>query len=80
MIATLRPPEPLPDLPDQQYGLSDVMTPRELVWDPGFLRYTYYDCLLESPERVGPRVQAFGWTQAGRLRPVASILVFSNVI
>lgn len=61
MIASLRSGDPLPKQPAQHYGLSDVMTPRQLLYDPGFVNYPFTKCLRRSD----PLGSAFGWTQAG---------------
>lgn len=62
MVASLRSGgPPLPGQPTQHYGLSDVMTPRELLYSPNFLNWPFTDCLRRSVS-LGP---ALGWTQAG---------------
>lgn len=68
MIASLRTRgPPLPGQPAQHYGLSDVMTPRELLHSPGFLICPFVECLRRG-DPLGP---ALGWTQAGNANPFA---------
>lgn len=62
MVASLSSGDPtLPGQPTQHYGLSDVMTPRELLYSPNFLNCPFTECLRRSVS-LGP---ALGWTQAG---------------
>lgn len=68
MVASLRMGDPaLPGQRAQHYGLSDVMTPRELLHSPGFLKCPFVECLRRG-DPLGP---ALGWTQAGNAHPFA---------
>lgn len=68
MVASLRTGGPaLPGQPVQHYGLSDVMTPRELLYSPGFLNCPFVGCL----RRVDSLGRALGWTLAGNGHPFA---------
>ena len=64
MIASLIPGNPLPGQPVQRYGLSDVMTPRELVLNPDYARRPLLACILRM--RNTSKAPALGWTQAGK--------------
>lgn len=65
MIASVGPGDPLPEEPVQNYGLSDVMTPRQLLWTPGFSGAPFVHCI----RRGAPLGPALGWSQAGIAQP-----------
>ena len=61
MIGSLSAGDPLPGQPPGAFGLSDVMTPRAILWGQGNnIGTPFVDCLRGSPN------PALGWTQTGK--------------
>ena len=60
MIASLSAGAPLPGQPPGAIGLSDVMTPRDILWGDNSIGTPFVDCLRQSPS------PALGWTQTGK--------------
>ena len=65
MITSLEPGDPLPGQPPGSLGSSDIMTVRELLYNPGHLGKTFLQCLRDSPTHSPPHDPSLGWTQTG---------------
>ena len=62
MIGSLEPGEPLPGQPPGPFGLSEVLTLREIMSNPNIIAKPLVQCL--TPQLPHP---SLGWAQAGEL-------------